>query len=378
MTPYVENLLAPVSVGSNPVGADLSDSNEMFRIDELKVGKPEREEVKDGQTVLMPPEPPVWKTLQKECEAFLGKCKHLKVAAILTTCLLRQRRLEGFRDGLELVLGLCRNYWTELYPPLDPPATPGDKPDATYRLNLLASLRAPRWPTEWLLVLNHLYETPIAGADGQVVTLLAMDVARGREKLPEGTPKGPDESSLNAMIRSTPLPELQATHALLVELVGLVNELDGFLTEQAGSGNAEGFAPLVETLERMEGILAPYLPGSEGEPAPDEAVSDPDGDGAESAAPDGGTGARAEGGTGVIRSRDDVIKQLDVICAFMERTEPSSPVNFILRRAQRMVGMDFLQLVSELALTATDPREALKPAMGIGLPTPPEEPPAAG
>jgi type VI secretion system protein ImpA len=59
-----------------------------------------------------------------------------------------------------------------------------------------------------------------------------------------------------------------------------------------------------------------------------------------------------------------------VIIDFLTRTEPSSPIIFVLRRAQRMVGMDFLQVIQELSLGGTDVRETLKPAMGIGLPDP--------
>jgi predicted component of type VI protein secretion system len=69
-----------------------------------------------------------------------------------------------------------------------------------------------------------------------------------------------------------------------------------------------------------------------------------------------------------MRSREDVVKQLGIICDFLTRTEPSSPIIYILRRAQRMVGMDFLQVVTELSLAGGDARAALLPAMGIGLP----------
>ena len=52
---------------------------------------------------------------------------------------------------------------------------------------------------------------------------------------------------------------------------------------------------------------------------------------------------------GEINSRDDVERALGQIIAFYERTEPSSPIPHLARRVQRMVHMDFMELMSEIA-----------------------------
>jgi type VI secretion system protein ImpA len=360
MDPYVENLLAPLSPG-NPAGPDMNDSTEMFRIDEIAKGIP-GDEVKG--TVA---EPPDWRKLRKECESFLSKSKHLKVAVILTSCLLRQKGLEGFRDGLQIVLGYVREYWDTFHPLLDP----SDGNDPTQRLNLLTTLKKSRWPTEWLLAMNHLFEVPLAGTDGRFVTLSEVDLSRGRATSGEGTPAGMDAATITSLIRATPQDQLIATMALLEEILKLVEELDLLLTAKVGSAKAESFNDLRDTLSRMEGVISPYL-----QTASTEGTSEEGDAGQNGATADPGqkspveAGPRAEGGSGVIRSREDVVKQLGIICDFLARTEPSSPIIFILRRAQRMVGMDFLQVVTELALAGADVRETLKPAMGIGLPDP--------
>ena len=359
MESYVENLLAQFSPG-NPAGPDMNDSTEMFRIDELARGTP-GDEVKE--TVA---EPPDWKKLRKECESFLSKSKHLKVAVILTSCLLKQKGLEGFRDGLQIILGYVREYWDTFHPVLDP--TEGNDP--THRLNLLTTLKKSRWPTEWLLAMNHLYEVPLAGSDGRFVTLAEVDLSRGRANAGDVTPKGMDAATITALIRSTPQEQLTATMVLLEEILKLVEELDVQLTSMVGSAKAESFSDLRDTLSRMEGIISPYLQSASAEGIPDE------GEGEAGAEPgtgsavksSGDTGPRAEGGSGVMRSREDVVKQLGIICDFLTRTEPSSPIIYILRRAQRMVGMDFLQVVAELSLAGGDARTSLLPAMGIGLP----------
>lgn len=362
MNSYVENLLAPLSPG-NPTGPDMSDSPEMFRIDDIARGTP-GDEVKG--TVA---EPPDWKKLRKECEAFLARSKHLKVAVILTSCLLKQKGLEGFRDGLELLLGYVRDYWETFHPLLDP----GDDNDPTQRLNLLTTIKKSRWPTEWLLAMNHLFEVPLGGTDGRFVTLAVVEVSRGRAVAAEGGPAPMDGTTLASIIRSTPAEQLTATKALLDEILGLVDQLDQQLTSRVGSAKAENFSDLRDTLHSMENVIVPYLQtGEAADAAAQEESGDPqDVENGTSEARTAATGnARAEGGAGVIRTREDVIKQLGVIIDFLTRTEPSSPIIFVLRRAQRMVGMDFLQVIQELSLGGADVRETLKPAMGIGLPDP--------
>jgi type VI secretion system protein ImpA len=42
------------------------------------------------------------------------------------------------------------------------------------------------------------------------------------------------------------------------------------------------------------------------------------------------------------------MKALDRICEFYAKTEPSSPVPLLLKRAQRMAGMNFLEIINDL------------------------------
>ncbi|MBU2961462.1 hypothetical protein KO516_11670, partial [Citreicella sp. C3M06] len=59
--------------------------------------------------------------------------------------------------------------------------------------------------------------------------------------------------------------------------------------------------------------------------------------------------SQAPGLPGEIRNRADVETALDRIIAFYERTEPSSPLPHLARRMRRMVMMDFLELMEEVA-----------------------------
>lgn len=350
----------------------MGDSAEMFRIDDLARGTPAKSSAADGTET--PAEPPDWRKLRKECELFLSKSKHLKVAVILTTCLLKQKGLEGFRDGLQVILGYVREYWDAFHPLLDP----SDGNDPTQRLNLLGTLKRPRWPAEWLLPMNHLYEVPLAGSEGRFVTLAMVDLSRGRPNAGDGFSSAMDAATLTTLLRDTPQEQLAGTVALLQEILKLVDELEALLTAKVGSAKAESFDDLRDAVGRMEGVISPYLQSSSEESPADDGDVQAAGIASVSSRSEspGESGLRAEGGTGNLRSREDVVRQLGIICDFLTRTEPSSPIIFILRRAQRMVGMDFLQVVAELSLGGADVRETLKPVMGIGLPEKPAEPAA--
>jgi type VI secretion system protein ImpA len=52
---------------------------------------------------------------------------------------------------------------------------------------------------------------------------------------------------------------------------------------------------------------------------------------------------------GQINSRDEVVKCLDLVVSFYDRTEPSSPIPHLARRVRKMVHMDFVELMEDLA-----------------------------
>ena len=62
-----------------------------------------------------------------------------------------------------------------------------------------------------------------------------------------------------------------------------------------------------------------------------------------------GGGTQAFSLEGEIRSREDVLNLLQKICQYYDRTEPSSPVPLVLKRAARLAEMDFMQIMQDLS-----------------------------
>jgi type VI secretion system protein ImpA len=52
---------------------------------------------------------------------------------------------------------------------------------------------------------------------------------------------------------------------------------------------------------------------------------------------------------GELRSREDARRQLLAVAEFLERTEPTNPAPLLVRRAARLMGMGFIDILRELA-----------------------------
>jgi type VI secretion system protein ImpA len=64
-------------------------------------------------------------------------------------------------------------------------------------------------------------------------------------------------------------------------------------------------------------------------------------------------------GVGEIRSRDDALKALERVCDFLVRNEPTNPAPLLIRRAQRVMTMPFLDIIRELAPEAVGQVETI-------------------
>jgi type VI secretion system protein ImpA len=58
---------------------------------------------------------------------------------------------------------------------------------------------------------------------------------------------------------------------------------------------------------------------------------------------------RPASGIHSVNSRQDAIRAIELVCAYLERNEPTNPAQLLLRRAARVIDKNFLQLVRDLA-----------------------------
>lgn len=350
MNELIEKLLKPVS-DEQPCGPDLSNDGEFDRIETILKGKPE---VEIG-TVQRPAEPPDWMELAEASAGFLGRSKHIRVAVIFCCSQLKTSGLTGFRDGLELIRGLLEQYWPALYPQLDPE----DKNDPTQRLNILGTLTRPRGTVlgGWLAIVDGLYAAALCQPKGApAITFDQLIASRAAATPAEGEAapvEGPSAAAVAGAIRDAGNEQIGAQREALKQSLSAIQGIDQFLTTTLGAGNTISFEVVERALQEMLMVLESYVSDSDGSPI--EAAG-------ESAA------AAAINVRGAIRSREDVVRAIDTICSYYEQVEPSSPVPYVLRRAQILAQMNFIEAVQELNLANA---ESLRPSMGSAIPPSP-------
>lgn len=355
MNPQIEKILKPISP-DRPCGEDLSNEPVFDEFEAVIKGKPE---VEMGR-VKRPAEPPEWMQVKDMAIAILGRSKHLRPAVALTCALLKVDGLAGFNEGLVLLRDLVEKYWATLYPLLDPE----DNNDPMQRLNILGALAAPRQAVSgWIQFAEYLCTTPLCRPKGGAPVTFEMVVAAGEAKSSSSDAPvvGPNTDQIAGAFRACDPEDLKEQGRLISECLESVQAIDKALTEILGAGGTVSFEVLETMLQQMNRTVASYIPGA----SPATQIID----GGESS----GSGALSDGGsstvggivvTGSIRSRDDVVRVLDNVCEYYRQVEPGSPVPFVLRRAQKMAMMNFVEVVQELGIAGPD---QLRPAMGSAV-----------
>jgi type VI secretion system protein ImpA len=344
----VEKLLAPVD-GDSPVGVDLSYDPALMEIEQLAAGKPEQQV---GDTII-PAEDPDWKEIRTRCNEALARTKDLRIAMFLVTAALKIDSLKGLRDGLGLIRGMLENYWDKFYPQLDPE----DGNDPLLRMNIISTL-TDAGALGRVGFLRRVKEAPLTASKmlGKF-GLKDIEIATGEAPAPEDpTFTKPEMKTIDAAFEDTPLEYLQENATAAEQSIEHVKAIDAFLTKTVGAGRAINFKELEAVIKKAKGQLANYLAkrgvGS-GAEASDEAGAGAVGGGG------GGGGGGAGPISGDVRTPQDVIKLIDKICSYYEKNEPSSPIPLLLKRAQRLVSKNFLEVIKDLTPNTLREVEAL-------------------
>ncbi|WP_386339570.1 type VI secretion system protein TssA [Xanthomonas citri pv. citri] len=329
----LETLLAPLGDDA-PAGPDLEYDPEFLRLERESAVRAERAL---GESVIAAEEPD-WDKVQALALDLCRRSRDLRVAGRLGAAWLRLRGLPGWADALALIHGLLERHWDSVHPQLDV----DDDNDPTSRINALVGLSDPMGLLGALRA-TAFVQSPRLGR----FSLRDLRVANGSIKLPDGQ-SGPSLAEIEACCQDC-TPETLATSAhAITEALRQARAIDALLSERVGTA-APDLRPLLTDLRDLERFVLPHWQARQGISAIAE-------DG-ERAAGEGHAAATATNATrrnDEIAGPDDVKRRLEEICAYYARHEPSSPVPMLLRRAQRLVGADFLALMKELAPAGID------------------------
>ena len=339
----VETLLQPVSA-DGPCGEDLEYDAAFGELERSAQGK---EEQQIGDTIVEAEEPD-WREVRKLALALFSRTKDLRVVIYLIQANLRTHGFVGFAEGLELLRDMLQQYWDCVFPELDVE----DNNDPTMRINALISLCDDQ------LLLNPIRKTPLVSSRmmGQF-SLRDIAIATGEIQPVDDSAKV-EMAAIDAAFMDTELEELQATTNAVNASIDAISQIEIFVTEQVGVSNAASFIDLANLLKEVSQILQERLSrrgvgvSETGETA--EVI--------EQGAAEVAVGASqpAASLSGEINSREDVVRALDKIQKYYASNEPTSPVPMLMERAKRLVDMDFMQIIQNIAPDGMSQVEALR------------------
>lgn len=320
----IEKLLAEFADGS-PCGPDLEYDPQYIALESAARVKPEQQ---IGDTII-PAEQPDWGDVRQQAEALLSRSKDMRVAVLLARALVRINNLPGLCDGLTLLHGLLERYWEHVHPVPDP----DDPDDIIIRLNALAPLSDPE--AMLLDVRNAL--VVVSGPHGRV-SVRDILVASGKLQ------PGKDDTVLSLAQIESAIAATAARDGGLIDAArvsaGLVNSIYSLLSDKVGSDHATDLRPL-------SGILKAVVQACSG------AVGEPSDPVQEANVLVGETSVDTPAirpvVAGEIRSSADAMRVLDSVCKFFELTEPGNPAPLLIRRAQRLINKNFVEIMQDLA-----------------------------
>ena len=310
----VDAFLAPVN-DTAPCGEDLEYDPAFQVLEEAARGKPEQQ---FGDTLIAAQEPD-WRVMQEQGVALAQRTRDLRIAIHLLRANTRLHGFAGFASGIKLVRGLLEQHWAHVYPQLDV----SDNNDPTMRLNALAPL------ADAASVLADLRQAVIGHPrDGIKVRQVELGLGKAEPASHENVPtQAGVADALTAADQQFP-----GLFGLLAAAHADVRAIEAVIDTQVGASSGPDLRPL-RALTRLLAQAA----GSEPEAAAP----------AESA--NGATPVARATGLGAINNRDDAIKALDRVCDWINRNEPTNPAPLLIRRAQRLMGKSFLEIIRDLA-----------------------------
>ena len=326
----VDALLLPLAEG-DPCGPDLEYDPAFLALEEASRAKPEQQ---FGDTII-PGEEPDWRAMQTQALELLGRTRDLRVAVHLLRAGPRLQGLRAAAEGLQLVHGLLAQHWDHVHPQLDA----DDDNDPTMRLNALTPLVDNDTFLKDLRVATLGGRMTVRGRD--------IELAFGKGQPPEGESYLPPAGVVQVLTDAEAAePGLCAALAAMVDTVAAI---DAIVSEKATVTGPE-FRPLRLLLQAVRDAVQTAMGGAVAAEAGD-ATGAAAGD---QAAGGGSGGVAVQGVGGALRNRQDAIQALEKVCEWIELNEPSNPAPLLIRRAQRLINMSFLDIIRDLVPEGVD------------------------
>lgn len=340
----LESLLQPVSE-ENPVGDDIredpSPTSPYYSIKDARnaARAAERNNMFDGNSSEADDQ---WrKILELAPQILQENAKDLEVASWYTEALIRRYGFQGLRDGFKLIHGLIDQYWDNLYP----------MPDEDGIETRVASLTGLNGEGAEGVLIAPIRNVEITeGFEPGPFTYWKYQQALEIEKIIDEEAKSDKASKLGFSNDDVEKAVADSSETFYVnirddvsESIDTYREIGRLLDEYCGINDSPPTSNIINILEDILGAInhiGKYKMPSE------EVADESANDGSEEGA--AGEGAVAAQAGGPVRTREDAFKKITEIAEFFRKTEPHSPISYILDRAVKWGDMPLDDLIREL------------------------------
>lgn len=290
----IETLLEPIS-NDKPTGDDLryelidAKRDQIYWYDKIR-------EARREDPFEMIPKKADWGIVREYAQrALTTKSKDLQIAAWFAESMIiddSRDQFDGVADGLTLLRGLIEKYWGSMYPPID-----GDDPEAGLitRANIISIFSNA--------ASTYLKDTPVIEGESYRYYKSKLD-------------------SLNKCCEEA-------------------QQLDELIDEKLERGSS-GLRVLRNTLDDLRLNISKF----EKETRPDIYGDDTSENNNHSV--DISEEGRTPASAGALKKRADALRRLAEVAEYFRRTEPHSPLSFLIQRAVRWGSMPLDQLFNEL------------------------------
>ena len=279
------------------------------RLRRAGAGKPE---VQYGDRTY-PSEPPDWPTVVDLALELAQRTRDLRLAVWLVRGGARLHGLAGAAQGLALLRGLLERHWVAVHPQLDT----ADNDDPTMRLSAIAPLLATGAG-----LADFRSATIAAVRGGLTVRDLELGLGRAGAEPGETVPTEPGVlQALDGLLKANPEA---ANDARTAHDCGLA--IVAAFEQHLPSDRVPDASALLGLLKVVTDAVAKCRGGA-------------------SPVVDGPAAAAA----GAIVNREDAVRELERICAWIEHNQPSNPAPLLIRRAQRLINMSFMDIIRDMA-----------------------------
>ena len=348
-----------------PSGIELRNDSRFHAIERLLEPAARESRLNDDGTLNQSAPDVDWSDVLNQAMELAAEGRDLRLLVIIVRAAAATEDFEGLAQGLDLLTQSIEGFWDSLHPDLR------DRDDAKVaalpRINALKQLENDDngllGDLKFSILLNMRGLGAIAGLDLAEAALSDFEfLSRAPSGLNEAEKAALAEghtqkvNRVNAACRALAAEQTEQAAATIAAIASCEQAIEALCTQFAESGDFSGEQALLlpELSEFLTQVRTTFEAGvsamsDEGtDPAADhEAAAGADGSGSGQTAVSGNGAAGSV--PGAINSRRDVERSLDAIIGFYERTEPSSPIPHLARRMRRMVSMDFLELMEEIA-----------------------------